>query len=232
LKDRLVQSFSEANPDVESLFLDNPPPDHRDAVGRVLARCSTIPGEDNFMNPSRIEANDTDTRYKDDNGFRPRRRDDRRTKRKPITRQTSLCYVCKQPGHFARDRHSREEIDQAKKSGRTISAFVATLWDKVASTVMAAEPEDVDPETSDDSADVNLAHINVQGLSKTSDSFDVAAFNAATAKSYCEKADIASVIAQSYSENADTELVVGEACTWKHHMAQELESMVHELALG
>jgi hypothetical protein len=79
LKDRLVQSFSEANPDVESLFLDNPPPDHRDAVGRVLARCSTIPGEDNFMKPARIEANYADTRYKDDNRFRPRRRDDRGT---------------------------------------------------------------------------------------------------------------------------------------------------------
>jgi hypothetical protein len=100
------------------------------------------------------------------------------------------------------------------------------------SIVMAAEPEDVDPETSDDSADVNLAHVNVQVLGKTSDSFDVAAFNAATAKSYCEKADVASVVAQSYSENADKELVVGEACTWKQHMAKELESMVHELALG
>jgi hypothetical protein len=60
---------------------------------------------------------------------------------------------------------------------------VATLSDEMAPIVMAAEPVDVDPETSDDSADVNLAHVNVQVSGKTSDSFDVAAFNAATAKS-------------------------------------------------
>jgi hypothetical protein len=42
------------------------------------------PGDDSFMKPSIIEANYTDTRYKDDNRFRPRRRDDRRTKRKPL----------------------------------------------------------------------------------------------------------------------------------------------------
>jgi hypothetical protein len=42
------------------------------------------PGDDSFIKPSIIEANYTDTRYKDDNRFRPRRRDDRRTKRKPL----------------------------------------------------------------------------------------------------------------------------------------------------
>jgi hypothetical protein len=231
--DRLVQAFSEANSEIESLFLDTPPPDHRDALGRVLARCSTIPNEDNFLKLPKVEANYVDTRYKDDERFRNRRRYDRRQNKKSITRQTIICNVCKQPGHFARDKHSREEIDEARKSGMKISAFVATFSDEVAAIVMAAEPEeDGDPETSDNSADVKLAHVNVQVLGKTSDEFDIAAFDSATAHSYYERADIASVVAQSYSENEDIESIVGETCTWNQLMARELESMMHELALG
>jgi hypothetical protein len=49
MKNRIVQAFSEASSEVGSIFLDNPPPDHRDAVGRVLARFNTIPSEDIFM---------------------------------------------------------------------------------------------------------------------------------------------------------------------------------------
>jgi hypothetical protein len=89
LKDRLVQSFSEANPDVESLFLDNPPPDQRDAVGRVIARCSTISGENTFLRQQAIDALYTDSRYKDDERFRYSHREDRRRK-KPISRHNSL----------------------------------------------------------------------------------------------------------------------------------------------
>jgi hypothetical protein len=96
--------------------------------------------------------------------------------------------------------YSREEIDEATNSGRIISAFVATFSDEVGAIVMAAEPEeDGDPETSDNSTDVNLAHVNVQVLGKTSNEFDVAAFIAATAHFYHEKADIASIVTHSYS---------------------------------
>jgi hypothetical protein len=110
---------------------------------------------------------------------------------------------------------------------------VATLSDEIAAIVMAAEPEeDGDHDTSDNSANINLGHVNVQVLGKTSDEFDVAAFNATTAHSYYEKADIASVLAQSYSENADIESVSGETCTWNQLMSRELESMMHELTLG
>jgi Zinc knuckle len=171
LKDRLVQSFSEANPDVESLFLDNPPPDHREAVGRVLARCSTIPGENTFLRQQAIDAFYTDSRYKNDERFRYSRRDDRRRRKKPISRHNSLCYVCKQPGHFARDRHSRDEIEEASKTGRTISTFISTLSDDVAAIVMAASPED-DSGSAETSADVNLAHVNVQ-VYEMAEVFDV-----------------------------------------------------------
>jgi hypothetical protein len=70
LKYRLVQSFSEANPDVESQFLDNRPPDQRDTVGRALARCSTIPGENTFLRQQAIDALYSDSRYKNDERFR------------------------------------------------------------------------------------------------------------------------------------------------------------------
>jgi hypothetical protein len=116
---------------------------------------------------------------------------------KPITRQTSLCYVCKQPVQFARDSHSREEIEESKKTGRTISASIRNaLSDEVAAIVMEPEPED-DSDTTEDSVDVNLTHVPVQVLHESTTSFDTAAFNAQPGNRILRKRTLRQFLASS-----------------------------------
>jgi hypothetical protein len=90
--------------------------------------------------------------------------------------------------------------------------------------LIAAEPED-DSGSSETSADVNLAHLNLK-VYEMAEVFDVEAINAESAQAYIERADIAAIDAKTEPmthRDADFRGIAIETCCTGASVCSEAE---------
>jgi hypothetical protein len=196
--------FSEYSPRLKELFQSKRPRTSHQALLKIIKRCSyelrydRLPSQDTDVLRPDIVANYIQNRFK----ARYNSAASRKKRTSKLARGPKRgCWVCQKRDHYSHERHTPEEVAAAKKFGKSVLAYAATLSERRGFQVLAAwagegqsstETSDSDVERSANEADVadvsdaNVTHVQYVPV-------DSDAFNRETASSAMDSAFVYSI---------------------------------------